>query len=299
MRRIVATRQLFVPLFSLATGIALGIAVQRYGLVGKMKELLLVPPQRSRSASRPDPAKRCLTLLCLGQSNAANFGDVRSSGGSGTFAFCQGKYFACDDPMPGAGGDGGSVWSRVASRVLFETGIDCCIVCDLAQGSTSIADWAPDGTLFNRAVSSAIQLQKDGFPISAVVWHQGETDAELQTTTSQYHERLKQMIQRFRDFGIDAPIFVCIASRGSNGRTFEPVRLAQQSVVDAGQRIYPGCDTDALDEHARWDRLHFNLRGLDAFARDLVNRFVASGLIPRGKSVSGKADQTQSIGTAR
>lgn len=272
------------PIATLVIGIVIGIAAQKAGLAAKARSLFVPASWKRPRLSLPDPADKCFMLLALGQSNAGNYSDALGNGGPGTYAFWDGKFFGCDDPLPGAGGEGGSVWVRVASRVLFEGDHQASIVCTAAQGSTSVRDWLPDGALFQRALNSAKKLQQLGFPISAVVWHQGETDALLQTPARLYQERLERVVQGLREQGIDAPVFVCVASRRENGRTYEPVRLAQQAVVDIDRGIHQGCDTDLLDLPYRRDGIHFNLRGVEAFAEDIVGRFVEVGLVRKSES---------------
>ena len=56
-----------------------------------------------------------LVLLCLGQSNAANAGGtLYRSKCYNTYNFYQGELYPLVDPLLGANGTGGSVWSRLA-----------------------------------------------------------------------------------------------------------------------------------------------------------------------------------------
>lgn len=94
-------------------------------------------------------------------------------------------------------------------------------------------------------------LRSQQLEVDAVVWHQGETEA---------------WIASVRALGIDAPIYVCLTSRDGQGVINLGIRQAQASVWNSQERVFAGPDTDSLGDSLRSDRVHFNARGLEAFA---------------------------------
>ena len=66
--------------------------------------------------------------------------------------------------------------------------------------------------------------------------------------------------------GVYAPIFVCLTSRDGQGVINPAIRQAQASVWNSQDRVFAGADTDSLGDAFRSDGVHFNGRGLEAFA---------------------------------
>src|SRR5689334_8785447 len=65
------------------------------------------------------PLYDTVVLLVMGQSNAANAGNVLyNSHYPNTFNFFEGNLYPLSDPLKGANGTGGSVWSRLGDRMI-------------------------------------------------------------------------------------------------------------------------------------------------------------------------------------
>lgn len=69
-----------------------------------------------------------------------------------------------------------------------------------------------------------------------------------------------------RALGITAPIYVCLTSRDGQGVINPAIRQAQASVWNSRGGVFAGPDTDSLGDAFRSDGVHFNARGLEAFA---------------------------------
>jgi hypothetical protein len=179
-----------------------------------------------------------------------------------------------DDPQPGASGDAGSFMppfgDAIADRFHVPVGIVACGV-----GATSVREWLPRGAAFPQpptllgnvqalgdgswASTGALfaaftarmkQLGPQGF--RAVLWHQGESDANQQDPTrtlpgTLYHKYLEQLIRESRrEIGWDAPWFVALVSYHQPGDEASPdIRSAQASLWQAGVAL-EGPDSDAL-----------------------------------------------------
>jgi lysophospholipase L1-like esterase len=109
-------------------------------------------------------------------------------------------------------------------------------------------------------------LRQQQLDVDAVVWHQGETESWSGGDAAAYTVNLRRWIASVRALGIKAPIFVCLTSRDGQGVINPAIRQAQASVWNSQQRVFAGADTDSLGDAFRSDGVHFNGRGLEAFA---------------------------------
>lgn len=216
-----------------------------------------------------------LVALTLGQSNGGNYGPARTTGGPGAFVVTETGLAPAADPLPGADGDGGSVWTRFARRLL-EAGLYCEIVLAPASlGGTTVADWAPGGRCQARIDRALDLLRRAGLAPTRIFWHQGERDTLMRTSQQDYARDLQALIASLRRRGLTAPIHVCVATYRL-GADNPAVRAAQREAVDAAAGILPGPDTDTLGRAFRYDDCHLNEAGQARFAEMLVAETAAA-----------------------
>jgi hypothetical protein len=237
-------------------------------------------------------------FVITGQSNAANFGEVRQKTQTGlvsVFDVDNHRWQLACDPEPGSGGDGGSFLppfgDNMAKRFQVPVGVVSCAI-----GATSVRQWLPkgvtfsnpptltfnitklpdgewssNGDAFNMLVRRMKQLGPHGF--RAVLWHQGESDAnqpDPKCTLSGplYTKYLEQIIRESRkDIGWDAPWFVAQASYHSPADTGSPEIRAAQKAVWEDKAAFAGPDTDALRgdlRAANGQSVHLSDQGLRA-----------------------------------
>jgi hypothetical protein len=245
--------------------------------------------------SRPwDPGT--LKLFVWGQSLAANAGYDRYAARSidKTFVYSGDNYYPCSDPIIGAEGAGGSVWSRFADAVLgrpinnttvSQVVIGCC-----AQGSTSINDWVPGGSeapRLRRCLSDYIA--NVGQP-THLVYSQGEQDVGTMST-EQWIDRWRAMHASVRNLGCTSKIWTSIETICNVRTAADPfdedvirrlpdfyvnieigrqnIRAAQSMVGALGPDTRPGPNLDLIDWRLRscGDGCRFGERGLAAAAR--------------------------------
>ncbi len=122
------------------------------------------------------------------------------------------------------------------------------------------------------------QLGPHGF--RAVLWHQGESDANQGPTHTLpghlYRLYMEQLIHDSRrQLGWDAPWFVAQATYHVPGDEASPdIRAAQKSLWDAGLAL-EGPDTDALKGQLRENKgqgVHFSGQGLRQHAARWVEK---------------------------
>ena len=208
--------------------------------------------------------ERMMVALVFGQSNAANSGETRYSPSGGVYNFYRGQLYRAKDPLLGATGRGGSVWTRLGDRLIAAGHYDAVVFVPLAVGNTSIARWTTGGDLHGGVLQAIREVQALGLNFTHLLWHQGESDTG--TPADAYRSMFLAMLASIRSEGVDAPIYVSVATRCHQLGPNEVVRQAQQELVDPARNIHGGPDTDSLGERYRYDGCHFSTGGLGRFA---------------------------------
>jgi len=257
----------------------------------------VIPALPTFDGARPQTIKSglwdqgTLKLFVWGQSLAANdgFGRHATRNIGKTFVYEGGNYYPCIDPIVGAEGGGGSVWSRLADNIMgrpiqntpvTQVVIGCC-----AQGSTSINDWIPGGGSapeLNRSLSDYIA--NVGQP-THLAYSQGEQDVGV-LSTEQWFGRWQAMVASIRNLGCKAKMWTSIETICNIRTTDDPfdesvirrlpdsyvrievgrqrIRAAQKLAGSFGPDTRPGPNLDLIDWHLRacGDGCHFGERGL-------------------------------------
>lgn len=207
-------------------------------------------------------------ILTMGQSNAANFGETpyKPRGRVFNFNWADGKCYRAEDPLLGATGTRGSVWSRLGDALVENRRFKEVLLVPIAVDGSSVRDWAGPSGPAARAVRAGDVLRSYGLKITHVLWHQGEADWEMHKDT--YQRLFTRMTEYIRAHRIDAPVFVATASVCNNNGA-DQIRQAQRELPYRLANVHAGPDTDALDSiHDRTDNLcHFSTRGIALHAR--------------------------------
>ena len=233
-------------------------------------------------------------FVIAGQSNSANHGEEKQQTKTGMVATFDGQQWRiAHDPQPGASGGGGSFLppfgDAMAEKFHVPIGIVSCGV-----GATSVREWLPAGTkfpnpptltgnveylptgewqskgeLFTNFTKRLQPLGPLGF--RAVLWHQGESDANQADPTCTlagklYHDYLAQLIHESgQAIGWEASWFVAQASYHVPGDEASPdIRAAQAALWNEGLAL-EGPDSDALKGDLRdsgGEGVHFSGPGL-------------------------------------
>ncbi len=233
-------------------------------------------------------------FVITGQSNSANHGDERQQPKSGLVAaLANGRWQIANDPQPGASGSAGSFLPPFGDAMVERFKVPVGLVA-AGVGATSVREWLPrdtrfpnpptltgnvsrlengewssKGTLFDGLVKRMKSLGPRGF--RAVLWHQGESDANQTDKTRTlsgplYEQHLALLIRESRRaIGWDAPWFVAQASYHTpEDRGSPEIRAAQAALWSKGIAL-EGPDTDALDGAFRdggGKGVHFSGAGL-------------------------------------
>ena len=85
------------------------------------------------------------------------------------------------------------------------------------------------------------------YRVTHVLWHQGELDLMLGTDADFYRKYFLSFAASLRTQGIEAPIYISRATRcGPGWKVPNPVRTAQQQLLDSNSGLRTGIDTDLL-----------------------------------------------------
>ena len=233
-------------------------------------------------------------FVIAGQSNSANHGEERQQPKTGLVAaFHDGKWQLANDPQPGASGNGGSFippfGDAIAERFKVPVGI-----IGTGVGATSVREWLPrgqrfpnpptltgnvtqlttgewesKGTLFDRLVTRMKQPGSHGF--RAVLWHQGESDANQRDASrtlpgglyTKFQEQI--ILDSRREAGWEVPWFVAqVSYHTPDDASSQDIRAVQQALWKSGAAL-EGPDSDAMTGDLRdsgGKGVHFSGKGL-------------------------------------
>jgi len=243
-------------------------------------------------------------FVVAGQSNSGNHGAEKQYPKTGLVATFDGQNWRpANDPQPGASGNNGSFMppfgDGIAEKCHVPVGLVACGV-----GATSVREWLPKGATFPNPPTLTGQVTQlpsgewashgaifDAFTarmktlgprgFRAVLWHQGESDANQKDPTrtlpgTLYRDYLVQLIRDSRQvLGWNAPWFVAQASYHVPGDEASPdIRAAQASLWHDGI-AFEGPDTDALKGDLRdsgGQGVHFSGPGLREHAARWIEK---------------------------
>jgi hypothetical protein len=208
--------------------------------------------------------------VTAGQSNSANFAaneapqDDRISARTSTTAS---TWTLATAPLPISNGDGGSVWTWLANKLIAAEDIPIGLV-SLGVGGSPASSWTSGGGNYNARLKPAVQsLPLNGF--RAALWHQGETDSIGGVTAVTHAGYLNAMVSQSR---IDAgwPIPWCLAEvsyhGSSNISAQEPIAAGQRMSIHGDPLTFFGPSTDELHLQGGGS-LHFNAVGTNTHAQ--------------------------------
>lgn len=248
-------------------------------LIGdESKTLVACPPQTDRTA----------VLLILGQSNAANYGGQRhrSNYGARVVNAFDKRCFIAASPLLGSTNTRGEYWTLLGNNLIASGQNDNVILAPLAYSGSEVARWAAGGDFNPVLVDTVKQLQDSGYRITNVLWVQGEADLVMGTTAEAYQERFMSMVDTLRQHGVEAPVYISIASKclePSNGGFKEhipdnAVVRAQLALSKSGHGIREGVNSDALlDGDDRYDDCHFGGTGGEKASQAWLNILRSGG----------------------
>ncbi len=233
----------------------------------------------------------CGVFLILGQSNAANHGLTRRA--SEHECYCLDVFrmrcYLADDPLPGASGNAGSVWSRLGDMLIQNGVFRRVLFVPLAVGGTFIVDWVPGGAVHKRTLLALSRIRREinrpVVPISAGMWQSGEAEGNhCKTSARAYKAYFHLIVEDLRANGVAAPIFVARSTFCEGGahpfKNRPAIRRAQAELPDPQSGIFAGPDTDTIVLEERFDGCHFTTTGLEHCAELWLEAILSSRMFP-------------------
>jgi len=207
-----------------------------------------------------------LVLLALGQSNAGNHGHLESRSPTVNIIADQ-RCVLAHDPLPGATGEGGSIWSHLAPLLTAPLGTSPVVLSVLAVDSTTIAEWTDrSGPLKSILTAKLASMNQLGLPPTLILWQQGEADARDYTSEEDYMAHLQELASILDDEGVHAPIILAKSTVCRSSR-YDKLHTAIEKTVAQFPRFQRGPDTDALDGDQISEGCHLRQAGLKSAAR--------------------------------
>ncbi|MDP6378344.1 MAG: sialate O-acetylesterase [Candidatus Thalassarchaeaceae archaeon] len=206
-------------------------------------------------------------FITAGQSNSANYGSTTLTPTDSRVSSwgLDGWQFAVD-PQPIATGEGGTPWPHMGDLLAQRYDVPIGLI-SVGWGATSVEQWLPTtatGDLFSRIELALEEVGPQG--ARAILWHQGESDLALKTSTEEYAQHLSEVINASRDVaGWELPWIVARASYlpSFSNESLALIIDAQQLVIDNDPLTYEGPYTDdMIGGEWRYDTVHFNEAGL-------------------------------------
>lgn len=230
--------------------------------------------------AKPEVSKRTMVAFVFGQSNAANHGGQKFSADSAhVYNFWNGQYYLAQDPLLGASGNSGSVWTLTANKLLAQQQYDQVILIPAAIGGTSVGQWQPGGELHHVLLNRLQAVKNSGLQVTHFLWHQGEADnpkgAKPGIDLAGYKRGMQQIIALTRAYFPESHFYLAVATRCFSFAPASPeLQAVQRSLVDH-HTVFLGPNTDEIEMVDRYDDCHFSASGLEKHAEGWVNALSA------------------------
>lgn len=233
----------------------------------------------------PTNGPRTAVIVVAGQSYAANMpftdpdayvSQYTPRGAVSQLNVFDGNFYAAADPLLGTSGVGGSMWTRMADRLIQSGKYDSVVLVPLAVGGSSVHDWQPGGSLFRKLELAFRELQTaGGLAPTHFIWEQGVADSV--SDPNAYASALFSMFGTLRSHGMTAPIYMNVNSESGGTVAPDPGVAAKQAAFGAEQSLiatsYPGLGIFQGVNFNQQPGLytpdgHFTSAGLDYFASE-------------------------------
>lgn len=230
-------------------------------------------PNKDYQAERDCDLSAGPVILVIGQSNAANAAYTYTRAkDEGARAYQDGKCYTLYDPVIGGDGTRGSQWPLFADLYRQHFGRSVTVI-SASWGGSTIANWSDNG--YDRFALAQVKSIRDrGARIAAVFWQQGESDPRIDPAV--YKAKFGVVMDRLRQAGVDAPIFVAQATLADGVN--ETLRAAQREL--AQQPGYAsGPDGDTVTD--RFDNYHLGAEGVRQMAQLWLDAVIACNCVQK------------------
>jgi len=222
--------------------------------------------------------ERPIVIATGGQSNAGNAisSPIEVDTSKPVFTFFDGHCYYMGDPILGATGERGSLWTALGHMLAERYGRSIIFI-NGAVGGSQVGDWLDDRSGYRRRLQQRIaDAAAHGLDTDFMLWHQGETDAKVDLPRDVYRDQMLSLVDWFYAEGGLPPtatwfLFQASICRGAARATSnEEILAAQADVIAARPKVVLAGNTDRYGMRYRHDDCHFNHRGRELILRDLM-----------------------------
>ena len=134
---------------------------------------------------------------------------------------------------------------------------------------------------FESIIKAARAAKGDDFEIVAMVWHQGEGDAQDPAVSARYYDNFTSMIQYVRDLVGNPELPIFTGSFSHKSEPYSPVVEEAQKRISSEDKNFHLVD---MSESALKDQYHFNDAWSEYFGASVYDMMVDAGIVS-GKKV--------------
>jgi len=226
----------------------------------------LVAYPGKREIARPPIGPHTMVAFVFGQSNSANHGNAKFRATSDAVAnFWDGRYFAAEDPLLGASGEGGGPWVRMADKLIASRTFGEAILIAAGVGATSVQEWTVGGRLNGMLETRLAEAKDAGLSVTHFLWHQGESD-NTTIGAATYDTAMQPIIELTRRYFPKSKFFVAQATIcGQSATPFLELQKIQRGLTRLPD-VFAGPNTDDIGLPDRFDTCHMSEAGLEKHA---------------------------------
>ncbi len=231
-----------------------------------------------KAVACPTQDRKTAVFLLIGQSNTGNHAEQKhaSAFGAKVLNYFDGKCYVAESPLLGTTGSSGESWTLLGNKLVAAGSFGKVILVPAGISGTPISRWQKGGDL-NEMLMGVLAATRKRYRFTHILWHQGEVDFIIKTGEDDYKRMFGSLLASIREQGIDAPMFVSVATKcAPEWNADNPTARAQKALPSLEQKVYSGVDTDDLVGDAdRYDTCHFGASGQEKFAKawlDIIKR---------------------------
>lgn len=246
------------------------LALGNSELLNELSQLVYVPGRDPVIAPRITP--KTMVLFVLGQSNASNYGELKHTSFLGkAYQYFDGLFYVAKDPLLGAAGDGGSIWTLLSNKLVDSGVTDQVVVIASGAAGSPISAWTADQPLGIQLQKQLNQLHNSGLTVTHFLWQQGEADYD--TDANSYLASLTGIIDQTKYF-FPSSNFVVAQSVKCGYKPYESEVPSAQRKAATLEGVFLGPNSDDIGSDGRntVDECHFNGEGQERLASLWLDR---------------------------
>lgn len=212
-----------------------------------------------------------MVVLAFGQSNAANSSEYYHKPKNNVLTYYNDKLYIAKEPLLGASGYGGSVWSLLGDQLIDSGIFKKVVIIPIAVAGSRSEEWVT-GESSVKLKKILASLKKNNIQLTHILWHQGESD-NGSISKQIYKQNLAAILAEIRIYKQDAPFYCSVATYSFNATERHlgldsNLQNAQKEFISENKNVYRGADTDSLIYAIhRYDGQHFSEFGLRHFSK--------------------------------